>query len=170
VLLLLFLMPIPGSILDQLLLPLKELVSRIVDNVLHAAGYPIARSGVVLMIDTYSLLIADACSGLNSMLALSGIGLLYVHLLGPRPRWMKVALLMSILPIAFFANVIRVMLLVLVTYYQGDAAGRAFHDQAGLLEIGLAFGGFFLLDHLLERVNDHRRGAKGRRITAGHAL
>ena len=67
-----FVIPVPGTLLDQLLLPLKQLVSAIVDNGLHAVGYPIARNGVVLMIGQYDLLIADACSGLNSMVALSG--------------------------------------------------------------------------------------------------
>jgi exosortase len=134
------------------------------------AGYPIARTGVVLVIDSYSLLIADACSGLNSMLALSGIGLLYVYLAGHSQRWMNAVLLLSILPIAFIANIIRVLLLVLVTYYEGDAAGRAFHDQAGVLEIALAFGGFFLLDHLMVRLENQHRGAQRRRVTASHAL
>jgi exosortase B len=158
--LLIFLVPVPGSMLDQLLLPLKEWVSSIVDNVLHMAGYPIARNGVVLVIDSYSLLIADACSGLNSMVALSGIGLLYVYVAGHSSRWLNAALLLSILPIAFLANVIRVMLLVLVTYYRGDAAGQAFHDQAGLLEIALAFGGFFFFDHLMALfgVRAHKHG------------
>lgn len=170
IVLLLFLVPVPGSILDQMLLPLKVWVSSIVDALLHMAGYPIARTGVVLVIGSYNLLIADACSGLNSMLALSGIGLLYVHVVGPSQRWMKIVLLLSILPIAFAANVIRVLLLVLVTYYQGDASGRAFHDQAGLLEIALAFGAFFLLDSTLERFAVHRRGTKQRRIAASHAI
>jgi exosortase B len=168
VMLLIFLVPVPGSILDQVLLPLKEWVSSIVDNVLHAAGYPIARSGVVITIGAYSLLIADACSGLNSMVALSGIGLMYVHVAGHGRRWMKIALLLSILPIAFIANIIRVLLLVLITYYQGDTAGRAFHDQAAFLEIGLAFGGFFLLDHLIERLNRQFK-TKPRQVLESHA-
>jgi exosortase len=153
ILLLAFLVPIPGSILDQLLLPLKEWVSGVVDTTLHTLGYPIARNGVVLIIGSYSLLIADACSGLNSMVALSGIGLLYTYVAGHSNRWLNAALLLSILPIAFIANIIRVMILVLVTYYAGDAAGQAFHDRAGILEIALAFGGFFVFDHLIQRVS-----------------
>src|SRR5262249_51966070 len=141
--------PIPGSILDQLLLPLKEWVSSTVDAVLHGFGYPIARNGVLLMIGPYSLLIADACSGLNSMVALTGIGLLYVYLAGHSRRWITVALLLSVLPIAFLANIIRVAALVLITYYGGEASGRAFHDQASFVEIGLAFGAFFALEQLI---------------------
>jgi len=147
--LLLFVVPIPGSILDQLLLPLKEWVSGTVDTALHGLGYPIARNGVLLMIGPYSLLIADACSGLNSMVALTGIGLLYVYLAGHSRQWINVALLLSVLPIAFLANIIRVATLVLITYYGGEASGREFHDKASFVEIALAFGGFFAFEHLL---------------------
>lgn len=149
IVLILFLAPIPGSLMDQLLLPLKGWVSATVDTTLHVFGYPIARDGVVLTIGPYSLLIADACSGLNSMVALSGIGLLYVYLAGHKSRAHNLALLLSILPIAFLANILRVILLVLITYYGGESSGKAFHDHAGVLEVALAFGGFFAFDHLL---------------------
>lgn len=144
-----FLIPIPGTLLDAVLMPLKQLVSAIADGGLHALGYPIARTGVVLMIGRYDLLIADACSGLNSMIALSGLGLIYTYVVRRPSRWHTTLLLMSVLPVAFMANVIRVITLLLVTYYQGDVAGRAFHSSAAWLEIVLAFGGFFAVDHLL---------------------
>jgi exosortase len=147
--LLAFAVPIPGSLLDQVLMPLKDWVSATVDTVLHTLGYPIARNGVMLVIGPYRLLIADACSGLNSMVALSGVGLLYVYLVGHQSRARNVLLLASILPIAFLANIVRVLLLVLIAYYQGEAASRTFHDHAGLLEVLLAFGAFFLFDGLL---------------------
>jgi exosortase B len=147
--LLAFVVPFPGSLLDPLLLPLKDWVSATVDNVLHLLGYPIARTGVLLIIGSYRLLIADACSGLNSMVALSGVGLLYVYLAAHAARARNVALLASILPIAFAANIVRVLLLVLITYYSGEAAGRTFHDYAGVLEVLLAFGAFFAFDRLL---------------------
>lgn len=147
--LLTFVVPIPGSLLDPLLLPLKGWVSATVDTLLHLLGYPIARTGVLLIIGSYHLLIADACSGLNSMVALSGVGLLYVYLAGHRTRARNVALLLSILPIAFAANIVRVLMLVLITYYNGEAAGRTFHDYAGVLEVLLAFAAFFTFDRLL---------------------
>jgi len=161
----LFVIPVPGTLLDQLLLPLKQLVSAIVDNGLHALGYPIARNGVVLMIGQYDLLIADACSGLNSMVALSGLGLIYTYVVG-RSRWHNAMLLLSVLPVAFAANVIRVMTLLLITYYFGDGAGRTFHDSAAWLEIVLAFGGFFAVDTVLGWSTRPRV----RRPAMGHAL
>jgi exosortase B len=154
-----FLVPVPGSLLDAILLPLKQLVSMVCEELLYLAGYPIARTGVVLQIGSYQLLIADACSGLNSMVALSGIGLLFVYLAAPASRLQSVILLLSILPIAFIANVARVLILLLVTYYFGDQAGLAFHDQAGYMEIVFAFGAFFGFDALLALFFRKRPGA-----------
>ncbi len=71
------------------------------------------------MIGQYDLLIADACSGLNSMVALTGLGLIYVYVVSRYSRWHNALLLLSVLPVAFAANVIRVMALLLVTYYFG---------------------------------------------------
>ena len=158
----LFVIPVPGTLLDQLLLPLKQLVSAIVDNGLHTAGYPIARNGVVLMIGQYDLLIADACSGLNSMIALTGLGLIYVYVVSRYSRWHNTLLLLSVLPVAFSANVIRVMALLLVTYYCGDGTGRAFHASAAWLEIALAFTGFFAVDRLIGWASQRRSAAETR--------
>lgn len=146
---LVFSVPLPGSVLDAILLPLKQNVSEIVEHLLYWAGYPIARTGVVLNIGPYQLLIADACSGLNSMVALSSVGVLFVYLTRNPSILHNVVLIACILPIAFLANVIRVTALVLVTYHFGDSAGHSFHDFAGYGEILFAFGAFFALDALL---------------------
>jgi exosortase B len=144
-----FLVPLPGSLLDSILIPLKKYVSIIVEQILYTLGYPVARTGVVLTIGPYQLLIANACSGLNSMIALSGVGLLFMYLIKHPSKTYNVILLLSILPIAFLANILRVLLLMLVTYYWGDSAGQSFHDYAGYLEIVFAFGAFFAMDAVL---------------------
>jgi exosortase B len=160
ILFLFFLIPVPGSVMDQLLLPLKQLISSLVTDVLFALGYPIARSGVVLIIGTYQLLIANACSGTNSMIALSGFGRLYAYLSGLKSKWRNGLLLISIPFIALLANFLRITSLVLVTYYLGDQAGQVFHDQAGYLEIFFAYACFFGVDRLLLKVFRSRGEAK----------
>jgi exosortase B len=131
---LVFMVPLPGFLLDAMTGPLKQWVSMIAESLLHFAGYPIARSGVMLTVGQYQLLVADACSGLSSMLSLSAMGLLYLYLVG-RNSWLhKGLLLASILPIAFCANIVRVVLLILVTYHLGDGAGQGFmHGFAGMI-------------------------------------
>jgi exosortase B len=147
---LLFMVPLPGILVDAATGPLKQHVSVIAEQLLYFLGYPIGRSGVTLSVGPYQLLVADACSGLHSMFSLSAMGLLYIYLMGHK-SWTRNALLIaSILPIAFASNVVRVLVLVLVTYHFGDAAGQGFvHDFAGvvLFVVGLLF--LFALDALL---------------------
>jgi exosortase B len=145
-----FMVPMPGVLVDALTGPLKQWISVLVENALYGLGYPIARSGVMLMIGQYQLLVADACSGLNSMFSLSALGMLFMYLTGRKSYVNNVIMLVSILPIAFAANVLRVAVLVLVTYYGGDEAGQGFlHGFAGIVLFATALGCFFLLDMVL---------------------
>jgi exosortase B len=147
---LVFMVPLPGSFVDALTNPLKRHVSEIAEHLLYIAGYPIARSGVTLTIGPYQLLVADACSGLHSMYSLSALGLLYLHLMKHGSFLRNALLACAILPIAFGANVLRVIFLVLVTFYLGDEAGQGFlHGFAGMVLFVAALGLLFVLDSLL---------------------
>lgn len=145
-----FLLPLPGFFVDAMTGPLKQYVSVIAEQLLYVAGYPIARNGVVLTIGPYQLLVADACSGLNSMYSLSALGLLYLYLMRYQSWLHNGLLLVSILPIAFCANIVRVIILVLVTYHLGDAAGQGFlHGFAGMVLFIIALTILFGFDSLL---------------------
>ena len=148
-----FLVPFPNVFVDAVTGPLKQEVSAVAEKLLYAAGYPIARNGVMLTIGQYQLLVADACSGLNSMISLSALGFLYLYLM-QRKSWLHNGLVLaSILPIAFTANIVRVLVLVLVTYHMGDAAGQGFlHSGAGLALLLAALIIIVILDTILARV------------------
>jgi len=150
---LIFLVPLPGFILEAATAPLKGFVSHAVEVLLYWAGYPIARSGVVLAIGKYQLLMADACSGLNSLYSLAALGCLYLHLT-PHAGFLRSAMLLaSVLPIAVAANVLRVLALVLITFHYGDEAGQSFlHEFAGLALFASALAMLFALDALLARI------------------
>ena len=149
-LMLLFAIPLPGALVDLLTTGLKQHVSVLAESLLYSAGYPIARSGVTLTIGSYQLLVADACSGLNSLFSLFAVGLLYLYLQSYSSRWRNLLLLLAIAPIAVFANVVRVMVLVLLTYYGGDELGQGFlHGVAGILLFVIALLTLFLLDAAL---------------------
>ena len=144
---LVFMIPLPGFVVDAATGPLKQYISIIAEQVLYAVGYPIARSGVTLTVGPYQLLVADACSGLHSMFSLSAMGLLYLYLMQRTSIARNLIIMAAILPIAFVANVVRVMVLVLITYHLGDEAGQGFlHGFAGIMlfVIGLLF--LFVLD------------------------
>lgn len=145
-----FMIPVPGFLLDSLTGPLKYYISVIVVKLLYAAGYPIARTGVTITIGYYELLVADACSGLNSMFSLSALGILYMQVM-QRTSFMRNAILLAtIIPVAFTSNVIRVLFLVLLTYYYGDEVGQSYlHQFAGIVMFTASILNHFFLDNLL---------------------
>jgi exosortase B len=131
---LIFMIPLPGAVVDALTQPMKLAVSYVAENVLHSAGYPISRVGVVLQVGQYQLLVADACAGLNTLFTLEALGLLYLNLVRHESVARNITLACLIVPISFTANVIRVMVLTLITYHFGDEAGQGFlHGFAGMV-------------------------------------
>jgi exosortase B len=134
-----FLIPLPSPLVDALTAPLKSAVSYAAENILFAVGYPIGRSGVTLTIGPYQLMVADACAGLNSVFALEAVGVFYLSITNHTSRARSLWLAVLILPISFIANVIRVISLVLITYYFGDEAGQGFvHEFAGIILFAVA--------------------------------
>lgn len=129
-----FMIPLPGAFVDAVTMPMKMAVSYFAEQVLYWFGYPIARTGVVLQIGPYQLLVADACAGLHTLFTLEALGLLYLNLIRHESILRNVFLAILIVPISFAANVIRVIVLTLVTYHLGDEAGQGFlHGFAGMV-------------------------------------
>ena len=130
----LFMVPLPGLVVDTLTMPMKIAVSYVAEHVLYWVGYPIARSGVMLHVGQYMLLVADACAGLHTLLTLEALGLLYLSLVKGNSMFRNITLALLIVPISLTANVIRVIVLTLVTYHFGDDAGQGFlHGFAGMV-------------------------------------
>jgi exosortase B len=129
-----FMVPLPGAFVDNVTMPMKLAVSYVAEHMLFWLGYPIGRTGVMLQIGQYKLLVADACAGLHTLFTLEALGLLYLNLVRHESAARNVLLALIIMPISFTANVIRVMVLCLITYHFGDAAGQGFlHGFAGLV-------------------------------------
>ncbi len=130
----LFLVPLPSELVAAVTMPMKMAVSWVTEHILFALGYPISRSGVVLQMGQYQLLVADACAGLQTLLTLEALGLFYLNLMRHPSAFRNITLAILIIPISFTANVIRVISLTLITYYFGDAAGQGFlHGFAGMV-------------------------------------
>jgi exosortase len=144
-----FSVPPPGWVLDVFTVPLKAKISDWVVEALYRAGYPVAQNGVMIMIGPYQLLVADACAGLNSIFALSAIGILYVYLAG-HSLARNILLLCATLPIAVAANVVRVAALVLIAYYAGIGATEGtYHELTGMALFAVALLLLLLLDSLI---------------------
>ena len=149
----LFMIPLPGFFLDAVTMPMKMAVSYVAEHILFWFGYPIARTGVILQIGQFQLLVADACAGMHTLISLEALGLLYLNLVKHDSLFRNITLAILIIPISFTANVIRVMVLTLVTYYFGDAAGQGFvHGFAGMVLFVVALTLIMGVDSILQYI------------------
>lgn len=155
-----FMIPLPGALVDALTQPMKLAVSHVAESLLSGVGYPISRSGVILYIGPYVLLVADACAGLHTLFTLEALGLLYLNLVRSSSMFRNVVLAILIVPISFCANVIRVVALALITYHFGDEAGQGYlHGVAGFVPFISALLLIMGVDSLLRRTARRLEGA-----------
>jgi len=153
--------PLPAFVIAQATANLKALVSAAAADLLYFFGYPTARDGVIITIGQYQLLVAEACAGMNSIISLSAVGLLYLHLVPPRNAWRLGIAILSIVPIAIGANIVRIVLLSLITYHLGDQAGQGFlHEFAGFVMFAFALAAFLAISALLSIGGGKGDGAK----------
>jgi len=163
-----FAVPAPDWIIDALTVPLKVFISDVVTRVLYAAGYPIAQNGVMIMIGTYQLLVKDACSGMNSIFALSAIGVFYAYAFRWNEKIRGALLLAAIIPITVVANFIRVLALVLIAYYGGvDQLDGVLHDLTGIALFVIAVALLFVLDSFLGLFSWLFNRRRARRLLVG---
>lgn len=163
ILFLIFMLPLPGTVVDALTLPMKIAVSNVSEWVLYQFDYPIAREGVILQIGYYKLLVADACAGLHTVFTLEAMGLLYLHLIQRDSFFRNVTLAILIIPISFIANTTRVIILVLITYYYGDEMGQGFiHDFAGFVLFGVALVLIIFVDSFLHWLEPKYKRIRGK--------
>jgi exosortase B len=158
----LFMVPLPSEFVAAVTMPMKMAVSWATEHILFGAGYPISRSGVVLQVGQYQLLVADACAGLQTLLTLEALGLFYLNLMRHPSAFRNVGLALLIVPISFSANVIRVIVLTLITYHLGDAAGQGFlHGFAGMVLFLTALALILTVDTSLQWAARRRTAGRG---------
>lgn len=146
---LLFMVPLPGIVMYTLTAELKQWNAYYVVELLYHLGYPVARDGVVIVIDHYQLFLADACAGINSFYALSAIGLLFIYLAKYRSTRRKAVMALMVLPIAILTNLVRVALILLTTYYFNDVLAEQLHELLGYAVFVTALAVMFLIEKKL---------------------
>ena len=148
-----FLLPAPGWLLDQVTAPLKLVVTTLATAIVDPTGIPIMQQGVTMTVGPYQLLVEDACSGMNSLIGLVSITLFYIYLLRNASWRYSLFLVTLIIPIAIAANVMRIIILILLTYFFGDAVGQGFlHVTSGMVLFGLSLLLMFAIDSVSSRV------------------
>jgi exosortase len=166
----LFLMiPFPGRIHNMISGPLQTLATVGAVFLLEVFGVTVAREGnVILLNDGMPLAVAEACSGLRMLTAFIVVAATLAFLIR-RPRWQKLALLVSSVPIAIFCNLVRLVVTAILYLTAGsETAERFFHDFAGLAMMPLAVlilaGELWLMKKLVvvEEPAPARAGARAR--------
>jgi exosortase len=152
--------PPPGWLIDAVTIQLKEFVSLAANHILQFFGVPISQEGVTLQVAQYQLLVEDACSGMNSLVGLIAISLFYIYLVRKASWRYSVFLVSLVVPIAIIANILRIIVLVLLTYFFGDGVAQGFlHNVAGLFLFATALALVFAVDHLAAGFIERRRAA-----------
>ncbi|MGR6331237.1 exosortase V [Sphingomonas sp. XXL09] len=148
-----FMFPLPDTLVAAMTGSLKTGISRAAVALLYQFGYPIGSAGVTIQVGQFQLLVAAACSGLNSIVALTAISLFYVYMRHQADWRYALLLTLFILPVAIFTNFIRVLILILLTYHAGDAMAQGFlHNFAGLTMFSVALLTIFAIDSVLEPI------------------
>ena len=149
---LLLMIPIPAIIFNQIAFPLQLIASRFGETVLSTAGIPVLREGNVIVLAHTTLEVAEACSGIRSLITLLTLSTVYGHFVDPR-GWFRLALALSTVPIAIVANGLRVAGTGIAAHYFGPAAAEGFfHSFSGWVVFVVAFALLIIVAKLLLRL------------------
>jgi exosortase len=130
---LLLMIPIPAIVFNQITFPLQILASKVAAAVLPWLGVPVLREGNIINLPTMSLEVAEACSGIRSLLSLITLAVVY-GFLASNIKWLRIGLALAAIPTAIIANSIRIVVTgVLGQYWSPDKAEGFFHLFSGWL-------------------------------------
>jgi len=154
---LLLMIPIPAIIFNQITFPLQLLSSRLATLGLVLTRVPVLRQGNILVFRNYSLEVAEACSGIRSLMSLITLSIAYGYLAESR-RWVRYTLAIAMVPVAIFTNALRVMGAGVLTYYFGPRAAEGFfHQFSGWLIFLCAVVLMVACHGVLKRIGGYRQ-------------
>ena len=148
---LIFMIPIPYVIYYTATFPMQLLASKVTAAILSLIGLDVVRQGNILHIPGYSLEVAEACSGMRSLVSLLALGALYAHMTQPNAA-RKIILFLSTIPLAIAANVFRVFATTIMAAIVGDeVAQEPLHTIFGMSVFVIAFIGLFIFGRIILR-------------------
>jgi exosortase len=144
--------PVPAIVFNQITFPLQLLASKVASTALPWLGVPVLREGNVIILPAMALEVADACSGIRSLMSLATLAVIYGYL-AERSIAVRVLLALAALPIAVAANSLRVVGTgLLVQYWDPDKAQGFFHEFQGWLMFVASLGMLYLLHRAIRIV------------------
>lgn len=146
---LVLMIPIPSIIFNRITFPLQLLASRVSAGVLPLLGVPVLREGNVIVLPSMPLEVADACSGIRSLMSLGTLAIIYGYLM-ERRIIVRVVLALASVPIAVGANSLRIIGTgLLVQYWDPEKAEGFFHAGWGWIIFVISLMALYLLHRLL---------------------
>jgi exosortase len=163
---LVLMIPIPAILFNQVAFPLQLFASQVGQAALGGLGIPVLREGNVIVLAHTTLEVAEACSGIRSLISLLTLGIVYGYFLDPRGG-VRMLIALATIPIAILVNGARVAGTGIAAHYYGsDAAEGFFHTFSGWLVFAVAFALVFAVAHLLLRVAPRRLPAAPTQVAA----
>jgi len=154
---LLLMIPIPQIIFNQIAFPLQLLASKLGEATISMVGIPVLREGNVLVLPSTSLEVAEACSGIRSLVSLITLGIAYGYFMDRRV-WVRVLIVLSTIPVAIVANGARVAATGMAAEWIGpDAAQGFFHEFSGWIVFIFAFVMILTIQRLIVKVAPQRQ-------------
>ncbi|HJZ98660.1 MAG TPA: exosortase/archaeosortase family protein [Candidatus Solibacter sp.] len=150
-LLLMLMFPLPGPISDRVTFPLQMIASRLAETLLEWSGYSVLREGNILHLPGQTLSVAEACSGLRSLVALTFLAQAYIYLFEGRV-WMRAVIAVCVIPIAVFANSIRIVGTAIAGNYRAEWAHGTYHESTAWIVFAVAFLGIIGCHLLIVRI------------------
>jgi exosortase len=148
---LIFMVPVPYSVTSIVSMPLQIMATRIADALIGNCSIPVYREGNMLYFMETQLEVAEACSGIRSIMSLMMLGFIFGYL-SRGNLWVKVLLVAASIPIAVFANIVRVTGTGILAHFYGAKVARGFlHEFSGLVIFIFGLALLFALFHLTNR-------------------
>jgi len=139
---LVFMLPLPRVMIIGILFKMKLMVAASATSIVKSMGLDVWRIGSKMIYPRGYLIVGDPCSGLRSLISFLALGALFTQFTKAKP-WQRLTLFACSVPIAFLSNLVRIVLLTVVSYVYGEKVALGFfHDFTGIMVFVL---GFFLL-------------------------
>jgi exosortase len=149
---LIFMTPIPSILMDRITFPMQIFASKAAATCLYLSGIPALREGNVIQLANTALEVAEACSGIRSLISLFALSFVFAYF-NQKVMWKRVALVLATFPIAIVANVARVAGTGILAYHYGDSIAEGFfHGFSGWILFVVAFVCLFGVGTLLSRL------------------
>ena len=149
---LIFMIPIPSVLMDRITFPMQLFASKVAARSLDLIGIPVLREGNIIQLANTSLEVAEACSGIRSLISLLALSVVFAYF-SQNTTWKRIVLVLSTFPIAIIANAARVTGTGILAHHYGDQVAQGFfHGFSGWILFVVAFACLFVFGSILSKL------------------